>query len=682
MSGTKHRLRWVARCIVGMALVTPACLSAAQVPWRDGMVAYTAKGKPLGQVLKDILATQPFPVVVQPDVRGNVYGEFNKSARSIFSELEAAYGLTWYYDGSTMYVGSSSDNRSEVIAIAPMSGAQAMRALGDLELIEPRFPVKFSGGSVLVSGPSRYVDLVAKALDSERERVALGLSQRNMSMIGALARPPASGGSSNSVMEIRVFPLHYAQAQDSERRVRGDRTDLYTVPGVATLLRNLLQGAYATPKKDPASVLDTAAIVQALAPLGDSSSPDGDAGLRIQALLALLARQQPQGNPAEGSIDRSVHIQADVRTNSVVIFDTPAMMPIYAQLIEQLDRPQRLVQLDVAIIDLDSGDARDLGVDLSLRGDNGEIVTGGNGLTYQALVGNSLRELRARVALLQTKGKARILSRPKVMTLDNEEAFMGSEQSLYVRTTGDRYANLVPVSTGLSFRATPLVMPVEGRPPKVKLTLEIVDGNFLNTSVDNVPGSSRKYLATQAVVEDGQSLLVGGFQFENNNDDMSGVPGLSNVPGVGALFRRTRKSHVQMERLYLITPRVVNENLNDTPVLATFVPPAKAPATQGVNKPPTNNARAETGSYQSAGFMNVWFTPTRSIDTQPPEVLPVKPLPPIPHRDDTDAKTESAAGTAQKNQTATPKTKDAPKKKPAPKSNSDIKTIMDKTGGR
>ena len=681
MSGTERRLRWMIRCLVGMALTAPVCLSAAPVPWRDGMVAYTSKGKPLAQVLKDILATQPFPVVIQPDVRGNVYGDFNKSARSIFSELEAAYGLTWYYDGSTMYVGSSSDNRSEVIAIAPMSGAQAMRALGDLELIEPRFPVKFSGGSVLVSGPSRYVDLVAKALDSERERVALGLSQRNMSMIGALARPPVSGGSSNSVMEIRVFPLRYAQAQDSDRRVRGDRADHYAVPGVATLLRNLLQGAYAAPKKDPASMLDTAAIVQALSPLGESQSLDGDAGLRIQALLALLARQQ-QGNPAEGSIDRSVHIQADVRTNSVVIFDTPSMMPIYAQLIEQLDRPQRLVQLDVAIIDIDSGDARDLGVDLSLRGDNGALGTGENGLTYQALVGSSLRQLRARVALLQTKGRARILSRPKIMTLDNEEAFMGNEQSLYVRTTGDRYANLVPVSTGLSFRATPLVIPMEGRPPRVKLTLEIVDGNFLNASVDNVPGSSRKYLATQAVIEDGQSLLVGGFQFENNNDDMSGVPGLSEVPGVGALFRRTRKSHVQMERLYLITPRVVNENLNDTPVLATFVPQAAAPQVQGANKQTTSNARSDAGSYTSAGFMNVWFTPTRSIDTQPPEVLPVKPLPPIPHGDNKDTKAEGGMDDKQKRRAATPKKSDAPKNKMAPKSNADSKTLTDKTGGK
>lgn len=681
MSGAKRWPRWIFRCMAGVALVAPTYLNAAPVPWRDGMVAYTAKGKPLAQVLKDILATQPFPVVIQPDVRGNVYGEFNKSARSIFSELEAAYGLTWYYDGSTMYVGSSSDNRSEVIAIAPMTGAQAMRALGDLELIEPRFPVKFSGGSVLVSGPSRYVDLVAKALDSERERVALGLSQRNMSMIGALARPPSGGGSS-SVMEIRVFPLRYAQAQDSDRRVRGDRGDLYTVPGVATLLRNLLQGAYAAPKKNPASLLDMAAIVQALAPSSDSPPPDGDASLRMQTLLALLARQQPQGNPAEGSIDRNVHIQADVRTNSVVIYDTPAMMPIYAQLIEQLDRPQRLVQLDVAIIDLDSGDARDLGVDLSLRGDKGQIATGGNGLSYQALVGNSLQQLRARVALLQTKGRARILSRPKIMTLDNEEAFMGNEQSVYVRTTGDRYANLVPVSTGLSFRATPLVMPVEGRPPKIKLTLEIVDGNFLNTSVDNVPGSSRKYLATQAVIEDGQSLLVGGFQFENNNDDMSGVPGLSNVPGVGALFRRTRKSHIQMERLYLITPRVVNENLNDTPVLATFVPQAKPPAAQGTNKQASNGARPEAGSYQSAGFMNVWFTPTRSIDTQPPEVLPVKPLPPIPHDDDKDAKTEGGADNAQKKPAAATGAKQAPSRKSTPKTQVDGKTIIDKIGGR
>ncbi|HTV87268.1 MAG TPA: type III secretion system outer membrane ring subunit SctC [Dyella sp.] len=621
-----------------MLLAHALTVHAADVPWRDGMVVYTAKDKPLAQVLKDILATQPFPVIVKPDVRGHVNGQFQKPARAVFSDLEAAYGFTWFFDGSAMYIASSADNMSEVVAIAPLSGPQALHALADLGLIEPRFNVRISGGSVLVTGPSRYVELVVKALESERNRASLAMNQRSMSMVGALARPvPAT---TDAGMEIRVFPLRYAQAQDSVRSLHGN-AEGDVVPGVATLLRNLLQGAYASRQPDNNSLIQGLSAGSALAALAPLPGQDGDAGdLRTQALLAFIAAQQrsiPQANPAEGQLDRSVHIQADVRTNSIVVFDTPAMMPIYAQLIQQLDRPQRLVQLDVAIIDIDSEDVRDLGIDLSLRGDHAELGISGQGLNFQSIGGASLDRLNARLSALQTHGRARVLSRPKIMTLDNTEAFMGNEQTYYIKSSGEKYASVTPIHSGLSFRATPLVIPMDNAPARIKLSLEVDDGGFVDSNVDGVPGSSHKYLSTEAVVEDGQSLLVGGFQYENVGNSLSGVPGLSSVPGLGALFRRTRKSHESVERLFLITPRVVDDRLNDTPVMQAMLPaPPVAPsnpmpsvsATAVPPPPPAPATRARNGD--SVQFMNVWATPKRKIDTAPPAVLPVKPLPPIP----------------------------------------------------
>ncbi|RDS82795.1 EscC/YscC/HrcC family type III secretion system outer membrane ring protein [Dyella monticola] len=623
--------QWMLGGAASLLLSLPVITHAADVPWRDGMVVYTAKDKPLTQVLKDILATQAFPVIVKPDVRGTVNGQFQKPARAVFSDLEAAYGFTWYFDGSTMYIASSADNMSEVVSIAPLTGTQALHALADLGLIEPRFSVRNSGGSVLVTGPSRYVELVVKALESERNRASLALNQRSMSLVGSLARP--SPGPAISSMEIRVFPLHYAQAQDSKRYLRGNDGN-YVIPGVATLLRNLLKDSYApSPAPDNKELIQGLAAGSALNALAPMPGQEGDTNdLRTQALLAFIAAQQrsvPQGNPAEGQLDRSVHIQADVRTNSVVIYDTPAMMPIYAQLIEQLDRPQRLVQLDVTIIDIDSEDVRDLGIDLSLRGGHAELGAGGQGLNFQSIGGGSLDRLNTRLTALQTHGRARVLSRPKIMTLDNTEAYMGNEQTYYIKASGDRYANVTPIHSGLSFRATPLVIPVDNEPARIKLTLEVDDGGFVDSNVEGVPGSSHKYLSTEAVVQDGQSLLVGGFQYENVGDNLSGVPGLSSVPGLGALFRRTRNSHQQVERLFLITPRVVGDQLNDTPVMRAMLPasPPSIDASSKVRPSPSPHSKR----IDTTEFLNVWATPTRKIDTAPPAVLPVKQLPPIPN---------------------------------------------------
>ena len=495
-----------------------------------------------------------------------------------------------------------------------------------------------------------------------------------MSLVGALAKPQTSVGSAN--MEVRVFPLRYAQAQDSQRHINSGGA--YVVPGVATLLRNLLQGAYASPPPDKNALLQGLAAGNALAALAPMPGQESDGNdLRTQALLAFIAAQQQQqqrgGNPQEGLIDRNVHIQADVRTNSVVIYDTPAMMTIYRQLIEQLDRPQSLVQLDVAIIDIDSGDVRDLGVDLSLRGDNSAVSTGANGFNFLALGGSSLNKLRARVALLETQGRARVLSRPKIMTLDNMEAYMGNDQTFYVKTSGNYSSNLIPITSGLSFRATPLIIPVENAPAKIKLSLEIDDGGFINNNVDGVPGSNHKYLSTQAVVEDGQSLLVGGFQYENVGSDTSGVPGLRNVPGVGALFRRTRKSRQQVERLFLITPCVVSSQLNDTPTMQVMLPKPVAPLSEKEKKAPT----ASISAYNPE-FMNVWRTPTRKIDTAPPAILPVKPLPPVPHSEgDKDAE-KKAGGTPAPGKPA-PATNAAHKSKPPAAKKA--ATVKDKQAG-
>lgn len=671
MKGFARCKKWVACGALGVLLAQSLPARAADVPWRDGMVVYTAKDKPLAQVLKDILATQPFPIIVKPDVRGNVNGQFQKPARAVFSDLEAAYGFTWFFDGSAMYIASSADNMSEVVGIAPLNGPQALHALADLGLIEPRFNVRISGGSVLVTGPSRYVELVVKALESERNRASLALNQRSMSMVGALARPApvASGASPGTSFEIRVFPLRYAQAQDSTRSSHGSQG--YVVPGVATLLRNLLKGAYAStpPPPDNSGLIQGLAAGSALSALAPMPGQDGNANdLRNQALLAFIAAQQrnvPQGNPIEGQLDRSVHIQADVRTNSIVVYDAPAMMPIYAQLIEQLDRPQRLVQLDVAIIDIDSEDVRDLGIDLALRGDHAELSAGGQGLNFRSIGGASLSQLNARLTALQTRGRARVLSRPKIMTLDNTEAFMGNEQTYYIKTSGENYANVTPINSGLSFRATPLVIPMENGPARIKLSLDVDDGGFVDSNVDGVPGSSHKYLSTEAVVEDGQSLLVGGFQYENVGNSLSGVPGLSDVPVVGALFRRTRKSHQSVERLFLITPRVVDDQLNDTPVMQAMLPapasvapvasptapaPASAPASALASAPspqPAPNSRPASPPRarkdDQLQFMNVWATPKRKIDSAPPAVLPVKPLPPIPDPHAVTAPTSGAA---------------------------------------
>jgi len=67
----------------------------------------------------------------------------------------------------------------------------------------------------------------------------------------------------------------------------------------------------------------------------------------------------------------------------------------------------------------------------------------------------------------------------------------------------------------------------------------------------------RSTIGTQAFITEGQSLLIGGYRSNTRLDTQVGVPGLSSVPGVGRLFKYREKQNSEVQRLFLLTPRVV-----------------------------------------------------------------------------------------------------------------------------
>jgi type III secretion protein C len=172
------------------------------------------------------------------------------------------------------------------------------------------------------------------------------------------------------------------------------------------------------------------------------------------------------------------------------------------------------------------------------------------------VLGDSGRYLIARVNALAQEGKANILASPSVLTLDNVEAVLENTDTFFVRVTGNLDAALYDVSSGTSLWVTPLIVYENGR-TQVKLAIRIEDGNITDQSVDQIPVVQRSTIGTQAFITEGQSLLIGGYRSNSHSDTQVGVPGLSNVPGVGRLFKYREKQTTDVQRLFLLTPRVV-----------------------------------------------------------------------------------------------------------------------------
>ncbi|MFY7942891.1 MAG: hypothetical protein ACOVOX_18465, partial [Burkholderiaceae bacterium] len=155
--------------------------------------------------------------------------------------------------------------------------------------------------------------------------------------------------------------------------------------------------------------------------------------------------------------------------------------------------------------------------------------------------------------------------------MDNSEAVLQSTREFFVRVAGKDQVDLFNVSLGLVMRVTPsLVEDEQGR--RFKLQIRIEDGNTNSgAQVDQIPVVNRNAIATQALVGDGQSLLIGGYIIEERKNTRSGVPVLSDVPVLGWLFGQRGNEVKRVERMFLITPRKINlKELPPAPPVASI----------------------------------------------------------------------------------------------------------------
>jgi type III secretion protein C len=144
--------------------------------------------------------------------------------------------------------------------------------------------------------------------------------------------------------------------------------------------------------------------------------------------------------------------------------------------------------------------------------------------------------------------------------------------TFYIKLEGYQTVDMVPVTSGTILKVTPRILRMpDGKPSRIALTISISDGSdpvlsSQSTWVGGVPPVKKVTINTQAMVSEGQSLLLGGFYYERRNDAKSGTPGLMNIPLIGGLFRGTTEEISRMERLILITPHIISYNAMDAPV--------------------------------------------------------------------------------------------------------------------
>ena len=538
--------------VVGL-LYTPQALAAARENRFSVPFTRIANQEPLNAVLLDFAQTQGYGAVISPSVEGVISGTFEAVPPGKFlNGIRGAFGVSWYTLDNTIYFYPEAQSTRMFIspkATPPMELYQSLRLSG---VLSPELPSQFAPGGkmIIVSGPPSYLEEVRAAVAAFEETLT-----------------------ANIVM--KVFPLKYAWADDIT--VTSMDTTV-TVPGIASILR----AAISRDNQTTTTVTEKSARMEGL--LGSGLAKQGSDPVAPTPKAVLPSGKQMGTNYA--------NIMADPRVNAVLVTDAAYRMPQYEKAIAELDKPVELVEIHAAIVDIDVNYSRELGVSYQGRKDYGynwggagslapegqtlgpalpTTLSTGPGLDVSTIYSYGAEYFIARVRALEEQGEARMLGRPSVLTVDNVQATLENTSTYYIKVEGYQATDLFKIDAGTVLRVTPHIITNPDKAETIKLAVTVQDNQNKDTTITtgSVPLIKQTKINTQAIVGAGQSLLIGGYFYEEARDTDSGVPILMSIPVLGHLFKNAKAGTRRMERLILISPRVIK--LNDLPSIPSRV---------------------------------------------------------------------------------------------------------------
>ncbi len=289
------------------------------------------------------------------------------------------------------------------------------------------------------------------------------------------------------------------------------------------------------------------------------------------------------GSAASGNdLSEETYFEADEETNSLLVMTSTKNYDKIKPILDQLDKPVGQVLIKVLFAEITHSNSVDLGTEFSawnLRGagdsNNVQAMTmfgypsdGISGLTASVLD----QTLDVTIRALQQTGKLNILSRPYILTSNNQQATITVGNQVPFATGTTTVAGQTQVTTeyrdiGIILSVTPSINP-EG------LVIMTVSPEISSTTGDSVQVSQELSLPvfatrtseTKVAVRNGQTIVIGGLIQDEIRDTVRKVPLLGDVPLVGNLFRRTQKDKAKTELLIFLTPHVAADALELTPI--------------------------------------------------------------------------------------------------------------------
>jgi len=287
-------------------------------------------------------------------------------------------------------------------------------------------------------------------------------------------------------------------------------------------------------------------------------------------------------------------VSVDDRTNTLLVKDTPEVIDHIKRMLQVLDIPVKQVIIEARMVTIDDGVDEQLGVrwGVTKAEENGSIsgtiegndsVAGGTvptgddvsdrlnvnlpvasaagSIAFQVakLADGTLLDLE--LSALETENKAEIIASPRVTTANQKEAIIEQGTEFPSNTSSSSGATTVEWKKAvLSLKVTPHITPDN----RVILDLTVTQdtlGQEVKTGTGTGTAINTQQISTQVLVDNGETLVLGGIYQQTMKKDVTKVPVLGDIPGVGYLFRSTSEKNSKRELLIFVTPKIVVESI-------------------------------------------------------------------------------------------------------------------------
>lgn len=547
--------------IASMSIADPVTQLIPANQQQSGQYNYFFNGKSLQAALTEFAKNNGLAINISKSVSPTVLaqkvnGRFTvNQIEDLLNKLSKQYGFNWFFYSGTLYI-TSNQNVTVKIEVAPQDMEGIRNNLVQMGLYDSRFGYSEmpAEDKVLVTGPREYTDLL-------------------MAQINKLNISPVN-------QQFAVYRLKYANAADMQFNFNNQQI---IIPGVATILRGLLQNNQVNSGSGANQISNQVSEM-----MKNPNPADKSSGANSKATNSTAGGDNKQADNVTNGRGSYPLVEADNRLNTIIIRDKNNNLAIYKNLIETLDVPAPLIQVEVLVFKLDQDKLNQAGINWFLSGAGSSIGFGAGNLntgTVSNSLSTSFMQLNPGNVMvtnalsfsnslnyLEQNSYAQTVAKPSIATIDNIPAIVTINKNYFYGTSTTSGQNSGAAYSGMqvtqALQVTPHVI-FDGKTRRMKLSIILDDGSIDQISNSAIPSTTQSQINSQALLDEGQSIILAGYTKEVAQETETKVPGLADIPWLGALFRSKSMVNHKEVTLYMVTPKIIWER--DTYKLGNYI---------------------------------------------------------------------------------------------------------------